>query len=193
MKAALAAALADSVAVATAAIELAAIGLIVSSGISSSTWFSYGHRLGAHGYRVYCIGPGASASVGVKGWKPCASPPPRGRLKRRSDALDATGTSWRPDALDASGSLSRRPDALDASGSLTRRPDAASGTGRRADAREASGTSWRPNALEASGTSQRPVRSNAARCQLGGAPKHHCSCQTLAKPPRVARAFEGQP
>ena len=180
MKAALAAALADSVAVATAAIELAAIGLIVSSGISSSTWFSYGHRLGAHGYRVYCIGPGASASVGVKGWKPCASPPPRGRLKRRSDALDATGTSWRPDALDASGSL-------------TRRPDAASGTGRRADAREASGTSWRPNALEASGTSQRPVRSNAARCQLGGAPKHHCSCQTLAKPPRVARAFEGQP
>ena len=192
MKAALAAALADSVAVATAAIELAAIGLIVSSGISSSTWFSYGHRLGAHGYRVYCIGPGASASIGSKGWKPCASPPPRGRLKRRSDALDATGTSWRPDALDASGSLSRRSDALDETGSLTsRRPDAAAGTGRRADAREASGTSC--DALEASGTSRRPVRSNAARCQLGGAPKHHCSCQTLAKPPRVARAFEGQP
>ena len=69
MKAALAAALADSVAVATAAIELAAIGLIVSSGISSSTWFSYGHRLGAHGYRVYWIGSGASASIGSQGLK----------------------------------------------------------------------------------------------------------------------------
>ena len=69
MKAALAAALADSVAVATAAIELAAIGLIVSSGISSSTWFSYGHMLGAHGYTVYCIGSGASASIGSQGLK----------------------------------------------------------------------------------------------------------------------------
>ena len=69
MKAALAAALADSVAVATAAIELAAIGLIVSSGISSSTWFSYGHMLEAHGYTVYCIGSGASASIGSQGLK----------------------------------------------------------------------------------------------------------------------------
>jgi hypothetical protein len=69
IKAALAAALADSVAVATAAIELVAIGLIVSSEISSSTWFSYGHRLDAHGYRVYCIGSGASASIGSQGLK----------------------------------------------------------------------------------------------------------------------------
>ena len=83
MKAALAAAFADSVAVATAAIELAAIGLIGASGISCSTWITCGHRLDAYGYRLYCIGSRASATIGLqtlgrKGRGPCASPPPMG-------------------------------------------------------------------------------------------------------------------
>ena len=60
---------------------------------------------------MYCIGPGASASVGVKGWKPCASPPPRGRLKRRSDALGLTTNEAR-DIFDAIPKLRDRLDAL---------------------------------------------------------------------------------
>ena len=68
MKAALAAAFADSVAVATAAIELAAIGLIGASGITCTTWITYGYRLAAYGYRLYWIGSRASQALGCKHW-----------------------------------------------------------------------------------------------------------------------------